>query len=179
METAITQKDIRAAVRLALWAALIAVGAFLAIPIGPVPITLQTFFVNLAGFKEGPRAFWAPVLYLLAGIVGLPVFAGGVSGPAILWGPSAGFALTFPILALVAGFATRGAPTFWKFFFYGALANIINLLFGAVGLHINLNLSYPMSFSMLIPFLPGNLIKLVAACFLMMGVWKIFPSKKS
>ena len=62
----------------ALMSAFIAVGAFIIIPIGPVPIVLQNLFVLLAGLLLGSR--WASTgvgIYLLAGICGLPVFAGG------------------------------------------------------------------------------------------------------
>jgi len=60
-----------------LFAALTAVGAFVAIPIGPVPIVLQNMFVYLAGLLLGSRWGLASVgVYLLAGTCGLPVFAG-------------------------------------------------------------------------------------------------------
>ena len=62
-----------------LLAALMAAGAYLAIPIGPVPIVLQNMFVFLAGLLLGGRWGLASVaVYLLTGALGLPVFAGGM-----------------------------------------------------------------------------------------------------
>ncbi len=71
---------LRPLVYTALFVALISVGAFIAIPIGPVPIVLQNMFVLLAGLLLGPAWGTACVaVYLLVGLAGLPVFAGGTS----------------------------------------------------------------------------------------------------
>ena len=64
-----------------LMAALTAVGAYIYVPIGPVPIVLSTLFVILSGLLLGSR--WGPAsmaLYLLVGAIGIPVFAGGKGG---------------------------------------------------------------------------------------------------
>ena len=80
----------------ALVAALIAVGAWVALPIGPVPVTLQTFAIVLAALVLPPRqAFWAVGVYLLAGVVGAPVFAAGRAGLAAFAGPTGGFLAGF------------------------------------------------------------------------------------
>ena len=63
----------------ALFAALIAVGAQIRIPIGPVPVTFQVPMVLLAGFLLGPKlAALSTTVYMLVGLVGVPVFAGAV-----------------------------------------------------------------------------------------------------
>jgi len=91
-------------------AALTGAGALLSVPLGPVPFTLQTFFVVLAGFLLGARwGFVSVTLYLLLGIAGLPVFAGGSAGAGVLLGPTGGYLVAFPFGAAVAGFiAERG-----------------------------------------------------------------------
>lgn len=80
-------------------------------PLAPgVPITLQTLWVYLAGIVLGP--VWAAVsfgTYLLAGLVGLPVFAGGNSGLGVFLGPTGGFLLAFPLAAATVGFVAHGA----------------------------------------------------------------------
>jgi biotin transport system substrate-specific component len=79
-------------------------------PLAPnVPITLQTLWVFLAGIVLGP--LWAGVsfvLYLLAGLVGLPVFAGGASGLGVFLGPTGGFLVSFPLAAVATGFVVHG-----------------------------------------------------------------------
>lgn len=100
--------DLHRLVWTALLAALVAVGAFLHAPIGPAPITLQPFFVFLAGFVLGWRRGMACLgLYLAAGLLGLPVFSGGRSGFAHLLGPTGGYLLGFVFCAGLAGLATR------------------------------------------------------------------------
>ena len=101
----------------ALLAALIAVGAFVHFPLGPVPISLQVLFVLLAGFLLGPMAGASAVgLYLLAGLAGLPVFAGGTSGLGHILGPSGGYLLGFILTPLITGQSlrlSRDGPPAW------------------------------------------------------------------
>jgi biotin transport system substrate-specific component len=79
-------------------------------PLAPnVPITLQTLWVYLAGVVLGP--VWAGVafvLYLLAGLLGLPVFAGGNAGLGVLLGPTGGFLFGFPLAAMTVGAIAHG-----------------------------------------------------------------------
>ncbi len=91
-----------------LFAALIAAGAFLAIPIGPVPIVLQNMFVLLAGLLLGPRWGIAGVgIYLLAGTIGLPVFAGGTGGIGRLLGPTGGYLIAYLPAVWAVGLVSR------------------------------------------------------------------------
>jgi biotin transport system substrate-specific component len=83
-----------------------AAGAQLAVrlPGTPVPVTVQTLFVVLAGITLGPRdGFYAMLAYLLLGASGAPVFAGFAFGPVHLVGPTAGYLIAFPAAAAVAG----------------------------------------------------------------------------
>lgn len=103
-----SENSLRWMVYCALMAAFIAVGAYLAIPIGPVPIVLQNLFVLLAGLVLGSRWGTTSVLiYLLAGLCGLPVFAGGGSGPARFVGPTGGYLVGFVSAAFVVGWITE------------------------------------------------------------------------
>lgn len=108
----------RALVLTALFAALTAVGAFLRLPVGPVPISLQTFFVALAGLLLGARLGLASqAVYLLLGLVGLPIFASG-GGFQYVLNPSFGYLLGFlPAVAVIALLAGRSQhPPFWRLF---------------------------------------------------------------
>lgn len=81
-----------------------AVGARLEIPHQPVPYTFQTLAVILAGGLLGSRnGFLSMLLYLLLGLIGMPVFAGGGFGLAKLIGPTGGYLLSFPVAAYVVG----------------------------------------------------------------------------
>lgn len=92
------------------FAAATAFGARVAVPIPgtPIPFTLQPLFVLLAGAVLGGRLGAASqLLYLAAGIAGLPVFAAG-GGAAYLFGPTGGYLMAYPAAALVAGTLGRG-----------------------------------------------------------------------
>lgn len=86
----------REAVTAALLAALLAASAWIAIPVGSVPLTLQVLIVLLAGLLLPPRgALLAVGVYLLLGVAGLPVFSGGLGGLGVLGGPTGGYLLGF------------------------------------------------------------------------------------
>ena len=81
------------------------------LPYSPVPITGQTFGVLLAGAVLGMRrGFASQASYLALGAMGMPVFAGGLGGPMVLAGPTAGYLWSFPVAAGLLGWLVeRGA----------------------------------------------------------------------
>ncbi|MCE5335659.1 MAG: biotin transporter BioY [Desulfobacteraceae bacterium] len=103
-------KELQRVVYASLLAALIAVGAYIAIPIPivPVPIVLQNLFVLLAGLLLGSRWALATMgIYLLAGSMGLPVFSGGRGGLAHFLGPTGGYLIGFTVEAWLVGFISE------------------------------------------------------------------------
>jgi biotin transport system substrate-specific component len=104
---------------------LIALGAQVAIPLPftPVPVTLQTLAVLMAGCLLGSsRGALAVLAYLAEGFAGLPVFSAGRSGIAHLFGPTGGYLLGFVAAAFIAGLLTeRGAARSW----FGSLAALV------------------------------------------------------
>lgn len=99
-----------------LFAALMAAGAFIAIPIGPVPIVLQNLFVLLAGILLGSK--WGLIsvgIYLFTGALGFPVFAGGTGGIARFAGPTGGYLLGYLPAVFIVGLVSeknRNKPMF-------------------------------------------------------------------
>jgi biotin transport system substrate-specific component len=92
---------------------LTALAAQIVIPIGPVPITAQTFAVLLTGALLGSRlGAMSMVVYLVEGASGLPFFYGGTSGIAHLLGPTGGYLRAFPAAAFITGaFAEHGCDS--------------------------------------------------------------------
>lgn len=87
-----------------LFAGATAIGARLEVPHEPVPYTLQTMVVLLAGAFLGARnGALSQIMYITSGLLGLPVFAGGGFGFATLLGPTGGYLLAFPAAALITG----------------------------------------------------------------------------
>ena len=89
--------------RAGLVAALIAVGALITVPIGPVPVTLQVLVIAVAALVLTPtEALLAVGAYLAIGAAGAPVFSGGAGGVGVLVGPTGGFLVGFAVSAPVA-----------------------------------------------------------------------------
>src|SRR4030043_2190183 len=101
-------EKVRGMVLASLMAAMTAVGAYIHIPIGPVPILLSTLFVLLAGLLLGSRWGLASMgLYLLVGAIGIPVFAGGKGGLAHFFGPTGGYLLGYVLASWITGFISE------------------------------------------------------------------------
>lgn len=101
-----TSAQIRAAVLCGLFAAFTAVFSQISLPIGPVPISCSLIAVYLAGlFLPVKTAVLSQLVYLLLGIIGVPVFAGFQSGAARLAGPTGGYLLVYPVIALILSLA--------------------------------------------------------------------------
>ncbi len=88
----------------AIFTALIAVGAFIKIPVPPIPFTLQTMFVVLAGLMLGGNMGTASVLllYMILGLIGIPIFTGG-GGIGYVLKPTFGYIIGFCVGAYAIG----------------------------------------------------------------------------
>ncbi|WP_459982950.1 biotin transporter BioY [Nocardioides sp. AN3] len=169
---------------IAVFAALIAAAAYVAaIPVGGagVPLTLQTFALILTGLVLGPvRGFLAASLYLLLGLVGLPVFAEHTSGAAVFTGPTAGYLYSFPLMTAVAGLGALlvGANrTRAVFLFVPALAAVlVNHAAGILGLHLSLDVSWAKAASFDAPFWLGDIVKAAVAAIVAAEVHRAFPA---
>lgn len=157
----------------ALFSALIAVGAFIRIPLPmlPVPLTLQFFFSNLAGLVLGRRrGALAAAGYVLAGLAGLPVFAGGSGGIAYVLHPTFGYLVGFIAGTWVAGLVAERLRPGMKTWMIAGCANLAVLYsLGMAYFYFiaNCYLGKPIGLGALIYsccliFIPGDLLK----CFL-------------
>ncbi len=162
--------SLRGLVYAALFGAGTAAGAYIIVPIPPVPITLQTLFLYLAGALLGGRlALLSQVVYVLLGIIGLPVFAGGKAGFGVLFGPTGGYLIGFLPAAYIVGKWNEvlNAPSFPTVLVSMIVGTIPVYLLGVLQLSFvaKLDLVKAVSVGML-PFLIGDGIKIVAAALL-------------
>jgi len=159
-------EQLRLTVYASLFAALIAVGAYLSIPIGPVPIVLANMFVLLAGLLLGGAWGLAGVgVYLLAGALGLPVFAGGAGGLGRLIGPTGGYLIGYLPAVWAVGIIsekTGRRPLFDAAAMICGAALIY--LCGVTWLKILTGMTLSKTLMVgLYPFLPGDALKIAAA----------------
>lgn len=165
---------IRRTVLTAVFTALIAAGAYAAVPIGPVPIVLTTMFVLLSGLLGGFRiGLYSTAAYLLLGVLGLPVFAGGAGGFAVLTGPTGGYLIGYLLAAAAAGLIYRpaeGSSLTVRILLTSAAALIGSILIyipGVPWLKISLGMDWHRAMQAgMIPFIPGDLLKIFAAAVL-------------
>lgn len=160
-----------------------------AVPVGPVgvPITLQTLAVGLTGMALGARrGFSAIALYVVVGLAGLPVFAGGMAGVGILARPSVGYLFSFPFAALLIGFlaqrivARRVAGTartvgLLTLAALAARALIITPL-GVLGMMVNAKLPLVTALLADLPYWPGDIVKSLVAALVAVAVHRAFPT---
>jgi len=156
----------RMSIYAALFASLMAAGAAIAIPVGPVPIVLQNLFVLLAGLVLGGKWGAASVgIYLFAGAVGLPVFSGGTGGIGRFAGPTGGYLIGFLPAVYIVGktvekLGTR--PIVLIFAMIGGAAMIY--VPGLIWLKTLTGMSWIKALTVgCFPFLPGDAIKIAAA----------------
>jgi len=153
--------------RVALMAAFTAVAAQIAIPLEPVPFTLQVLAVVLTGLLLGSRyGALAMAIYLLVGAVGIPVFSGFRGGLGILLGDTGGYLLAYPLAAALAGVAAgavANAPRRRALivgFLWGSLALAVIYALGAAWLMVLAGLSPGAALvAGVLPFVVFDLIK--------------------
>ena len=169
-----------------LWIALFAVGTVLSarleIPHQPVPYTLQTLMVLLAGAFLGPRnGMLSQLAYIGAGILGAPVFAGGAAGFAVILGPSGGYILSFPLAAALVGSLVRKRHSLpWV---ACSMAAGLVVVFTLGALHLSLFYTHSMSSALqagVLIFSLWDLLKLSAASMIYYEVgkrWRRVPGQ--
>ena len=156
---------------------LTALAAQILIPIGPVPITAQTFAVLLTGALLGSRlGAMAMIAYLIEGAGGLPFFAGGHFGLVHLMGPTGGYLVAFPAAAFITGaFAEHG----WDRRFFSAAAamaigSIVIIVCGSVWFSLLTRTSIVNAVRVTVaPFILGDVVKILLAAAVLPSGWKL------
>ena len=162
--------NIRQMTLISLFAALTAVGAFISIPIYPVPLTLQTLFTLLAAMTLGSvMGASSQIIYVLLGVIGLPVFAGFKAGIGILFGPTGGFLFGFIVSAYVIGkiIEVKKEKNIFYYLLAGIIGTIILYIIGITQLSLVTGIGIKKAITVgMLPFLPGDILKIIAASFI-------------
>lgn len=159
-----TARDIA---KLSLLTALLSISSYIIIPLpfSLASITAQTIIINLIAFILKPKeSFLVILIYLLLGLIGIPVFAGGASGPAALFGPTGGYFLGFLISATLISYLKGNSFKMIKCLVLSILVGMPIIYFcGAVYMHILTGMTLGATISSaILPFIPLDILK----CFL-------------
>jgi biotin transport system substrate-specific component len=151
---------------IALMTAVTCVLAPLSLPIGPVPISLTNlaiyFALYILGMKKGTISY---IVYLFIGLVGVPVFSGFTGGPAKLIGPTGGYLIGFVFMAMIAGiFIDKCKGKMVPSMVGMILGTLVCYGFGTAWLAYQGHMNFKAALlAGVIPFIPGDLIKMVLA----------------
>ena len=159
---------------------LLAASAQFKIPLYPVPVTGQTLVVLLIGMTYGLRLSAITIAaYRFEGTLGLPVFAGGAAGAAVLMGPTGGYLFGFLLAGVAMGYlAERGmGRTSVSTIAAMVIGNVLIYLCGAFWLANFIGFGQAISAGVL-PFLYGDALKLVVAAGLMPLAWRTVNAVK-
>lgn len=182
MTGSVNRLDAKSMILCALFAALTAAGAFIKIPLGAMPITLQFLFANLAGLLlGGKRGAISVAVYVFIGLAGIPVFTGG-GGPAYVLQPSFGFLPGMVLGTYIAGrFAEKGSGVL-HLITAGAFNALAMYAVGLIYLYILMKyyIGTPLEIKTLVVsyclvFLSGDVLKIVAGAFLAKKLRPLLP----
>ena len=149
----------------ALMTAVTCILAPLSIPIGPVPISLTNLAIYISlyllGWKRGTISY---LIYLLIGLVGIPVFSGFTGGPAKLAGPTGGYIIGFIAMAIIAGLVIDDFHQPWLQLIGMIVGTIICYVLGTAWFCFEAKSTVSGALSICVfPFIPGDLIKMIIA----------------
>ncbi|MEE8340998.1 MAG: biotin transporter BioY [Candidatus Neomarinimicrobiota bacterium] len=144
------------------------------VPFSPVPITGQTFGILFIGATLGSRlGALSVIMYIIEGIIGLPVFAGGIGGFLYLLGPTGGYLIGFvPAAYLVGylaekGFVDKITPTFIAL----TLGTIVIFIFGISWLAVTAGIETALKIG-LYPYLFGAMVKIILATIIVNSIYR-------
>lgn len=178
----------QAITKIAILVACLCISAYITIPLSfsPAPITLQTLIVNMIAILLTPwESFMALLVYILLGLVGLPIFSGGVGGPAKLFGPTGGYIIAFLVAApamswlknyaqlLIGKFVKKHAVS--QIIAYTLNAIVIGMtivyLLGTIYMKLLMGCTFAEALVMaVVPYIPLDIVKCICAALIAVPV---------
>lgn len=153
--------------RIGLFTALTIIMSQISIPMPyGVPMTMQTFIIPLVAFLLGKKeGTYVSIIYMILGLVGLPVFAGFTGGLSIILGPTGGFILSFPLMAYCSGIASEKESKI-SVISWLVIGAILNYLVGMFYFSLMTSSTLMVAFTAcVLPFIPTAIIKIVLVYF--------------
>ena len=173
------KSNTRELVLCAIFAGVIAILSQIIIPVGTIPVTLQTLAIGLVGSLLGKK--WGTIcifVYILLGLV-FPVYAGGSMGIGVVFGPTGGYLIAFLPMAYIIGAMTEKKSTsFLKLTIANMIGSLITLTIGTIWLRFSLDLTWQAAFFAGAGiFIPIELAKAFGAASIVFTIKKSLPEK--
>ena len=149
----------------ALFAAIIAIMSQIAVPIQPIPLNMGIFGVLLCGGLLGKKYSAASVIvYILLGMVGVPVFSGFRGGLGVIAGPTGGYIAGYIIIAFITGMVCEKTRKIKYMALFMTLSGILGYVVGTAWYCILMKTNIVSALMLcVIPFIPGDLVKVILA----------------
>lgn len=165
--------------KVALMVAMNCISAYIIIPLpfSMSPIALQTLIVNLTGYVLNTKqAFMTMLVYLLVGLVGVPVFTGGSAGFGKLFGPTGGYLFGFLFAAVFIAYFKGQKYSFKRYVLLGCMLGIpIIYALGVVQLKLITGMPWDKAFlTGALPFIPLDVVKCFAAAIIAKPINHVF-----
>ena len=153
----------------AMFTGLTAIGAFISIPIGEVPISMQSLFVILSGLILGSKlAALSQIIYIILGLIGLPIFANFTGGLQSIMKPSFGFIIGFVFAAYIVGKIRENSRSTKSILMASFVATLVIYMFSLPYMYYMLNIVMAKGLSLAtvikigcLLFLPGDILKAI------------------
>lgn len=148
--------------KIALFAALLALISPIAIPTSIVPFTLSSLMIYILSFSLKPvDALISVLVYILLGVIGLPVFSGYQAGLQVLTGPTGGFIIGYIPASFIISLLVSGKKTVLKYIYSFISGTLIIYMFGLLMFSFVMDLNFVNSlFITVIPFLIFDIVKM-------------------
>ena len=152
--------------KMALCVAILCITSYMIIPLPftPIVIGLQTIMINLIALLFRPKEAGMTILiYLLMGLIGLPVFSGGTSGPGKLFGPTGGFYFGFLLSVILISWLKGNKNSFRRYCAVTILVGVsVQHILAVIWMSVQSNISLSTAFlSVSLPFIVGDILKCV------------------
>lgn len=175
--------DLYAVAKMSVCVAFLCISSYLTVPLPftAILLSLHTVAVNLTGLLLSPgQAAGTIIVYLLMGLIGLPVFSAGSSGPGKLFGPTGGFYFGFLFAVVVISLLKGKKNQFWRYIIVTILLGIpVQHLFGVLFMCFHNGFNIKSAFlTVSLPFIPGDVLKCVISSMLAVTLNKIPDIKR-
>ncbi|NLW79920.1 MAG: biotin transporter BioY [Ruminococcaceae bacterium] len=162
------RKNAQKMVMIALMAGILAILSPITLPLGPIPFTLGLLGVFFISAMQPPAAAMASIgVYILLGVIGLPVFSGFRGGPQVLAGPTGGYLLGYFLIALAISLATKYSRRIWVQILAGLAGLALCYGLGTVWFVLVSGTDFLSGLMLcVVPFIAPDVIKMAAALLL-------------